>query len=82
MAARSNQPGDIIVWIENIIASCTHPMQEIAARKLIDLFDKKLERTKYPESLRILIHRNLRDKIDDKMYNRIQKNLENNADFN
>lgn len=82
MAARSNQPGDIIVWIENIISSCTHPMQEIAARKLIVLFDKRLERTKYPSSLRTLIYRNLRDKIDDKMYDRIQKNLENNADFN
>jgi hypothetical protein len=64
MAARSKKPGDIVIWIENIIASCTNSEQELAAKKLIMLFDARLKKENYPEYLRILIGRSLRSKLE------------------
>ena len=41
MAAISKHYGDVANWIEKVIDSCEHPLQESAARKLIRLFEKK-----------------------------------------
>jgi len=43
MAATSRHYGDIAVWINKIIDSCNHPLQEITARKLVRNFEKRLE---------------------------------------
>lgn len=40
MSAKSKHYGDVIIWIEKVIDSCTHPLQEITARHLIQNFEK------------------------------------------
>ena len=48
MGATSKHPGDIAIWIEKVIVSCQTPMQEIAARRLIQNFERKLLAEKDP----------------------------------
>jgi hypothetical protein len=45
MAATSRHYGDIAVWINKVIDSCDHPLQEITARKLVRNFESQLERS-------------------------------------
>lgn len=45
MAATSRHYGDIAVWINKVIDSCDHPLQEITARKLVRNFENYLERS-------------------------------------
>ena len=42
MAATSRHYGDINSWIERVIDSCDNPLQEAAARNLIDNFSDRL----------------------------------------
>lgn len=66
MGATSKHPGDIAIWIEKVIVSCKTPMQEIAARKLIQNFEKKLLAEKDPNYG--YYSRILRDRLDSKRY--------------
>jgi hypothetical protein len=72
MAAISKHYGDVANWIEKVIDSCEHPTQEIAARKLVRLFEKKyfdvLDMQTYLEVSRRLQHR-----LDDKVFSRLDK---------
>lgn len=81
MSATSNHYGDIILWIEKVIDSCTHPLHEKAARKLIRQFEKY-----YTDSLDAstytIISRELNQRLDDKFYSRIENQLNNNANTN
>ena len=74
MAAISKHYGDVANWIEKVIDSCEHPLQESAARKLIRLFEKnyaaELEMPVYLEISRRLNHR-----LDDKTFGRLEKNI-------
>jgi len=72
MAAISKHYGDVANWIEKVIDSCEHPLQESAARKLIRLFEKqyfdKLDTPTFFEVSRSLNHR-----LDDKTFGRLDK---------
>ena len=45
MAAESNTPADIEIWIEKVVKSCTTYRQVITAGKLIDIYVKQLRQT-------------------------------------
>jgi hypothetical protein len=70
MGSISNHYGDVANWVENVIDSCETPQQEIAARKLIRLFEKRIE-VEVPE-LCWYYTQILNDKLDNKFYNRIK----------
>jgi hypothetical protein len=75
MAATSKHYGDVAIWIEKVIESCETSLQEIAARKLVRLFEKQysyLEWTVYRD-----LCRSLQGKLDNKFYTRVEKQLEN-----
>lgn len=72
MAATSSKPGDLLLWVEKVIDSCETPFQEITAKKLIRLFEAKLDRDNYPKELKWAIHRSLRDRLDRKIYTRLK----------
>ena len=74
MAATSSKPGDLIKWVERVIDSCETPLQEIAAKKLVRLLEKRLDETNYPKEIKWAVHRSLRDRIDNKTYTRIHAN--------
>ena len=42
MGAISNHNGDVANWIEKVIDSCETSLQEVSARKLIQLFERRL----------------------------------------
>jgi hypothetical protein len=48
MAAESNTPVDIEIWIENIIKSCKTYQQVLKIKKLIRLYLKRLEQDGLP----------------------------------
>lgn len=48
MGSISNHYGDVATWVEKVINSCESPQQEIAARKLLRQFEKRIE-TEVPE---------------------------------
>ena len=73
MAASSNKNGDIAIWIERVIDSCTHPLQEITARKLIQQFEKRL--LDEQNEFYTFYTRKLRDKLDLKTYTSANANL-------
>jgi polyphosphate kinase 2 (PPK2 family) len=70
MGSISNHYGDVANWVENVIDSCETPQQENAARKLIRLFEKRIE-VEVPE-LYWYYNQILNDKLDNKFYNRIK----------
>lgn len=74
MAARSSKPGDLIIWAEKVIESCETPLQEITAKKVVRLVEKKLVELKYPTALCWAVHRSLREKLENKHYTRIHAN--------
>jgi hypothetical protein len=75
MGATSNHYGDVANWIEKVIDSCETPLQEVTARKLVRLFEKKysyLEYAVYRDLCRRLQH-----KLDEKVYFRLEEQLKN-----
>ena len=48
MAAESNTPADIEVWIEKVINSCETLRQRIHAQKLVRLYIKRLKEEGMP----------------------------------
>ena len=77
MASTSNHYGDVAIWIEKVINSCETPQQEIAARKLVQLFEKRLTTEK--SELYMYYTRHLRDVLDHKFYTRLESKLKDNA---
>ena len=76
MASTSNHYGDVANWIEKVIDSCETPLQEISARKLVRLFEKKYSYLEYPVYRELC--RRLQNKLDNKFYSRIENELEQN----
>lgn len=48
MAAESNTPVDIEIWIEKVINSCETLKHRICARRLVDLYIKRLREEGMP----------------------------------
>lgn len=71
MAATSKHDGDIALWIEKVIDSCTTPLQEMTARKLIRQFENKLSREESPSYW--YYSRILNDRLDFLYYDRVNK---------
>jgi hypothetical protein len=71
MAATSNHIGDVGLWIEKVIDSCETSKQESGARKLVSLFEDRLIRE--GSEFYSYYSRKLRNRLDDKFYERIQK---------
>ena len=69
MGSISNHYGDVANWIEKVINSCETPLQEIAARKLIRLFEKRID-VEAPE-LSFTYSRKLNDKLNTIKYTRL-----------
>lgn len=64
MASTSNHYGDVANWIEKVINSCESPQQEIAAQKLIRLFEKRID-VEFPELYSIYSR-----KLNDVLYSK------------
>jgi hypothetical protein len=71
MAATSKHYGDVSNWILKVIESCETQSQEIAARKLVQLFQEQYSDLAYPVYRDLC--RGLRDKLDNKFYSRMDK---------
>jgi len=69
MGSISNHYGDVANWIETVINSCETPLQEITARKLIRLFEKRID-AEAPE-LYFTYSRKLNDKLNTITYARL-----------
>ena len=76
MAAISKHYGDVANWIEKVIDSCEHRLQESAARKLIRLFEKKYVGTLDDRAF-IEVARSLNHRLDEKLFGRLDKKLNN-----
>jgi len=76
MGATSNHYGDVANWVEKVIESCETPLQEVTARKLVRLFEKKYSYLEYAVYRDLC--RRLQLKLDEKVYSRLEKQLENN----
>lgn len=76
MASTSNHYGDVANWIEKVIDSCETPMQENSARKLVQLFEKRYSYLVYPVYRDLC--RRLQNKLEDKVYSRIENKLQQN----
>jgi hypothetical protein len=74
MAAASKHHGDVAIWIEQVINSCETPLQEIAARTLIRLFESQYE--DIDRELDWALSRRLRYALDNKFYSRMDKLVE------
>lgn len=74
MAATSKHYGDVSNWILKVIESCETQSQEIAARKLVQLFQEQYSYLDYPVYRDLC--RGLRDKLDNKFYSRMDKLVE------
>ena len=59
MAAESNTPADIEIWIEKVIDSCETYQQVLKVKKLIRLYLKRLEQ----EGLSYYIVRSIEEKL-------------------
>tara|TARA_R110000868_G_scaffold264087_1_gene522689 strand:+ start:658 stop:903 length:246 start_codon:yes stop_codon:yes gene_type:complete len=73
MASESKHYGDIIIWIEKVIDSCNHPLQEKTARKLVRNFENQLRNYNIDDMLYFEIIHRLENKLNDKMYFRLDK---------
>jgi len=62
MPANSKHPGDILLWLEKVIDSCTTAIQTNACRKMIRLFDNLIGN----DELMAWEVRRLRQVLDDK----------------
>lgn len=76
MAAESKHYGDVANWIEKVIDSCVHPVQEIVARKLVSNFEKQLLRLNIDRDVYFELSRRLQHRLDDIVYTRLEKRLE------
>lgn len=76
MAAISKHYGDVANWIEKVIDSCEHPLQESAARKLIRLFEKQYVGTLDDRAF-IEVSQSLNHRLDEKLFGRLDKKLNN-----
>jgi hypothetical protein len=74
MASTSKHHGDVTIWIEKVINSCETPLQEIAARKLIRLFQRQYE--DIDRGLDWALSRKLNAALDNKFYSRMDKLVE------
>lgn len=79
MAATSRHIGDIGLWIEKVIDSCETPQQESSARRLVQIFEKRL--IEEGSDFYSYYSRKLRDRLDDKFYTRLHT-TQANADLN
>lgn len=71
MAAESNTPNDIEIWIVKVLESCTSVSQIVKARRLIDFYKKRLDAEN-------TLSREVKDHIKGKLikkYKRIKSNL-------
>jgi hypothetical protein len=75
MAATSRHYGDIAVWINKVIDSCDHPLQEITARKLVRNFESYLERSSMDVWERQSLIRPMLFRIDEKRWDRTENRL-------
>jgi hypothetical protein len=75
MAATSRHYGDIAVWINKVIDSCDHPLQEITARKLVRNFEKHLERSGMEFWERQSLIRPMQFRIEEKRWDRTENRL-------
>lgn len=65
MGAISNHNGDVANWIEKVIDSCETPLQEVSARKLIQLFELRLiQNNQIHSDLFAAFSRQLRNRLD------------------
>lgn len=73
MAAESNTPVDIEIWIEKVINSCETLVQCLKADRLVRLYIKRLQ----DEGMPYYQHSHIRDKFelvaDIKRYNLLNK---------
>lgn len=72
MAANSKHIGDVRIWIEKVIDSCTTPIHEIGARHLIQNFEHLLLRKGLDDEY-IIYTRLLRNKLDNTFYRLIEE---------
>jgi hypothetical protein len=70
MAATSRHHGDISIWIEKVIDSCETPSQELSARRLVRLYEKKYSYLEYPVYRELILR--LQNKLNSKFVSRIQ----------
>ena len=75
MAATSRHYGDIAVWINKVIDSCDHPLQEITARKLVRNFEKHLERSGMDVWERQSLTKPMLYRIEEKRWDRTENRL-------
>lgn len=75
MAATSRHYGDIAVWINKVIDSCNHPLQEITARKLVRNFESQLERSGMEFWERQSLIRPMYFRIEEKRWDRTENRL-------
>jgi hypothetical protein len=75
MAATSRHYGDIAVWINKVIDSCDHPLQEITARKLVRNFENYLERSGMDVWERQSLIRPMQFRIEEKRWDRTENRL-------
>ena len=80
MGSISNQYGDVANWVEKVINSCETTQQEIAARKLVRLFEKRL--LVEQSELYTYYTRHLNDVLDHKFYSLIETKIKDNASTN
>lgn len=77
MGSISNHYGDVANWVEKVINSCETPQHEIVARKLVRLFEKRIDK-EAPE-LYMYYTRHLNDCLEHKFYSRLESKLKDNA---
>lgn len=71
MGATSKHHGDVAIWIEKVINSCETPIQEVAARRLVRLFESQYQDV--DRELGWDLSRRLRVALDNKVYSRLDK---------
>lgn len=71
MGATSKHHGDVAIWIEKVINSCETPIQEVAARRLVRLFESQYQDV--DRELGWDLSRRLRVALDNKVYTRMDK---------
>lgn len=66
MAAKSKHYGDVANWILDVIKSCTHPVQEIVAHKLMAQF--RIEYCNIDPDVLIALNRKMQQACEQKQY--------------
>jgi len=74
MAANSKHIGDIGIWIEKVIDSCTTPLHEVGARHLVQNFEHMLLRRNIEGEYEFYT-RLLRRKLDKIFYELLEEKL-------